>query len=135
MKTAWFPSHEACEVVEVEFLTLSGESHRRKLLVDSGFTGQSNMILGADETGLIWAMMDPAQASGALHGAQDRAWVTCRISEIGFQKAAIAILTDLGPLSLPDGIAGMVGLSFLRQFERWGAEQSPDGWRFCLAFE
>jgi len=87
----------------------------------------------ADADDLIRAVMAPAPAAGALHGEQNRAWVTCRITEIGFQKTLIAILADLEPLSLPEGVRGMVGLSFLRHFARWGAEQSADGWRFFLS--
>lgn len=36
-------------------------------------------------------------------------------------------------VSLPDGIHGMVGLTFLRQFKCWGAERGADEkWRFFL---
>lgn len=133
MPTVSFPSLDDAEVVEVEFLTLSGECRRLKLLVDSGFTGQSSIVLGVNEDDLIRAVMAPATATGALHGEQNRAWVTCRIPEIGFQRTLIAILADLAPLSLPEGIRGMVGLSFLRQFARWGAQQSADGWQFSLS--
>jgi hypothetical protein len=77
--------------------------------------------------------MEPGQVSGALTGEQVRAWVKCRVPEIGFQSTLIAIMTDLAPLSLPLGVHGMVGLSFLRRFSRWGAEHSTDGWRFYLS--
>jgi len=133
MPTVYFPSLQDAEVVAVEFLTLRGENHRRTLLVDSGFTGPSSVILGHDEGALIRAVMAPAPATGALQGEQNRAWVTCRIPEIGFQQTLIAILTDLGPLSLPENVQGMVGLSFLRNFSGWGAEQSAVGWRFFLS--
>ena|SRR5688572_12964386 len=133
MPTVYFPSLQDSEVVAVDFLSLRGENHRRTLLVDSGFTGPSSVILGDHETDLIRAIRAPAPATGALQGEQNRAWVTCRIPEIGFQKTLIAILTDLGPLSLPENVQGMVGLSFLRNFARWGAEQSAEGWRFFLS--
>jgi hypothetical protein len=133
MPTVYFPSLADAEVVEIEFLTLLGGSRRLKLLVDTGFTGQSSIILGDDEDELVRAIMAPAPATGALHGEQNRAWVTCRIPEIGFQKTLIAILTGLAPLSLPDDVRGMVGLSFLRHFTRWGAEQLTDGTRFFLS--
>ena len=134
MPTAYFPSPEAAEAVAVEFLTLEGESRRLLLLVNSGFTGQSSIILGNEADDLIRAVTAPAPASGALQGEQNRAWVTCRIAEIGFQQTLIAILTDLAPLSLPENVQGMAGLSFLRNFARWGAEQSSEGWRFFLSF-
>jgi hypothetical protein len=133
MPAVYFPSREEAEVVEVDFLMLAGGSRRLKLLVDSGFTGQSSFILGDHTDDLIWAVLDPTTTTGALHGQRDRAWVKCRIPEIGFQKTLIAILADVSPLSLPNDIRGMVGLSFLRQFSRWGGEQSSDGWRFVLA--
>jgi len=135
MPTAHFSSLNDCEVIEVEFLTVSGESRRRKLLVDSGFTGESSIVLGDHEDELIWAMMDPTQASGALQGEQNRAWVTCRIPEIGFQATVIAIHTDLTPLSLPEEIRGMAGLSFLRHFTQWGPERSGGTWRFSLSLD
>ena len=28
---------------------------------------------------------------------------------------------------------GLLGLTFLRQFHRWGAEHAADGWRFVLS--
>jgi hypothetical protein len=133
MPTVYFPSLQDAEVVAVEFLSLRGENHRRMLLVDSGFTGPSSVILGDHEIDLIRAVMPPAPAAGALQGEQNRAWVTCRIPEIGFQQTLIAILADLGPLSLPEGVQGMVGLSFLRNLSRWGAEQSASGWQFFLS--
>ena len=133
MPTVHFPSLDDAEVIEAEFVTLLGGSRRFRLLVDSGFTGPSSIILGNDQDDLIRAVMAPAPATGALHGEQNRAWVTCRITEIGFQKTLIAILADLAPLSLPEGVRGMVGLSFLRCFARWGAEQSAARWQFFLS--
>ena len=135
MPTDQFPSLEDAEIVEIDFLTLAGGNRRLKLLVDSGFTGQSSIILGDEHNDLIRAVMEPAPASGALHGEQNRAWVMCRIPEIGLQKTLIGILTDLSPLSLPEGIRGMVGLSVLRLFTRWGAEKSGDRWKFFLSFD
>jgi hypothetical protein len=130
MAVATFPSLGDCEVIEVEFTTLAGEAQRRRLLVDSGFTGASSFVLGEDDDGLIRATFDHAMATGALQGEQRRAWVTWRVPGLGLQKTSIAILANLEPLSLPEGVRGMVGLTFLRNFVRWGAEQSADGWRF-----
>lgn len=133
MAIVTFPSLADCEVVEVEFVVLAGGVQRRRLLVDSGFTGASSFVLGADEADLIHAAVDPAPATGALQGEQERAWVAWRVPGLSLQRASIAILTDLTPLSLPDGIHGMVGLTFLRSFPRWGSEQMADGWRFFLS--
>ena len=44
--------------------------------------------------------------------------------------------TDVESLSLPAGVQGMVGLTFLRQFKSWGAERGErETWRFFLANE
>jgi hypothetical protein len=130
MAVVTFPSLDDCEVIEVEFITLAGEAEHRRLLVDSGFTGESSIVLGQDDDGLIRATFDHAIATGALQGEQKRAWVKWRVPGLGLQKTSIAILADLEPLSLPEGKRGMVGLTFLRNFIRWGAEQSAEGWRF-----
>src|SRR3982750_4204997 len=103
MPTVTFPSADAAEVIEVEFAAAGG--HRRlKLLVDSGFTGQSSLVLGEDAADLIRAVAAPAPVTGALQGEQNRAWVSCRITDLGFTHTLIAILTDLSPLSLPPGV-------------------------------
>lgn len=133
MAVVYFPSLDLAEVIEVEFLTLQGGVRLLKLLVDSGFTGKSSVVLGRDASDLIRAQVPPAQVSGALQGAQDRGWVTCRIPQLSFQVTIIGIITDTSVLSLPPVVHGMAGLSFLRQFARWGAEQGADGWQFLLS--
>jgi hypothetical protein len=133
MAVATFPSLDDCEVIEVDFITLAGEVQRRRLFVDSGFTGASSFVLGDDDDGLIRARLDDARAAGALQGDQKRAWVTWRVAGLGLQRTSIAILANLEPLALPTGVHGMVGLTFLRNFTRWGAERAPDGWRFSLS--
>jgi hypothetical protein len=126
-------SLDDAEVIDVEFLTLQGGARSLKLLVDSGFTGKSSVILGDDANDLIRAELPAAQATGALQGPQDRAWVTCRVPELSFQCTLIAIITDVSSLSLPSDVDGMVGLTFLRMFARWGAERMPTGWHFFLS--
>jgi hypothetical protein len=103
------------------------------LLVDSGFTGKSSAILGREDVELIRAQIPAAQATGALSGAQGRGWVSCWIPHLDFHCTLVAIITDLSPLSLPAGVQGMAGLTFLRQFARWGAERTSGGWRFFLS--
>ena len=127
-----FPSLDAAETVEVEFVKLDGSGRALKLLVDTGFTGRSSVVLGIDAGDLIRACLPAAQTTGALKGPQDRAWVTCRIPGLDFQATVIAIVTDISALSLPSGVEGMVGLTFLRHFTRWGAEQTGAGWQFVL---
>jgi hypothetical protein len=133
MATAYYGSLDEAEVVSVEFLTLQGEARSLQLLVDSGFTGKSSVILGKDAMDLVRAEVPPAQATGALQGPQNRAWVTCRIAGLRLQSTLIAIITDIAPLLLPPGVQGMVGLSFLRQFSRWGSERTTSGWQFFLS--
>jgi hypothetical protein len=107
MATVYYPSLDDADVIHVEFLTLQGGVRSLKLLVDSGFTGRSSVILGNDAAELVRAQIQAAQATGALRGAQNRAWVSCRIPELSFQSTLIAIITDLTQLSLPPDVQGM----------------------------
>ena len=133
MAAVYFRSLDEAEVIDVEFLKPRGGARLLRLLVDSGFTGKSSVVLGREASELVRAQVPPAQVSGALQGAQNRGWVTCRIPELSFQCTIIGIITDTSVLSLPPGVQGMAGLSFLRQFARWGAEKTADGWRFFLS--
>jgi hypothetical protein len=120
------------EVVEVEFENRSGQWLRRNLLVDTGFCGLSSVILGFDSVNCAAASYQLAHAEGALQGPQVRAWVTCRVIDAGFHSTVIAIIADLKPLALPDGVEGMIGLNFLRLFNRWGSEKLAGDRRFFL---
>jgi hypothetical protein len=133
MASVYFASLDDAEAIELDFLRLDGSARRLKMLVDTGFTGKSSVILGPDANDLIRAVLPATQTSGALHGPRDRAWVTCRISPLAFESTIIAILADLSGLALPAGTDGMVGLTFLRQFARWGAACGPNGWLFFLS--
>lgn len=133
MGTTFWPSADDAELIEVEFIKLDGESRSLKLLVDSGFTGASGFVLGEDAIDLVRAEYDPAEVVGAIYGQQNRAWVTCHIPAMGFQRTLIAIITDTATLSLPAGVTGLAGLTFLRQFARWGAERRAEGWQFSLS--
>ena len=132
MPTVAWPSLADAEVIDVEFVTKKGVFERRLLLVDSGFIGESSIVLGLDSGELVTAKLEAVQTSGALQGSQNRGWVSCRIPALNFQRAFIAIVTDTQPLTLPERVQGMVGLSFLRQFARWGTERTEHGWRFSL---
>jgi predicted aspartyl protease len=132
MASVSFPSTDAAEVVELEFMKAQGGIRTLRLMIDTGFTGRSSLVLGNDAAELIRAALPETQTTGALMGLQARAWVTCRLPALSFQSTVIAIVTDLSSLSLPSGIDGMVGLSFLRQFARWGAERTGQEWRFFL---
>lgn len=134
MATVHFSSRREIEAIEIHFLTVHGMELPLTLLVDSGFTGQSSFVLPHDAPELIQAAAVAGQASGALHGLQQRALVTCRLPQLAFERSFIAILADLSPLALPPGVQGLVGLRFLRHFKRWGAERTADGsWQFFLS--
>ena len=132
MNTVFFASLHEADVIDVDVTSLSGDIRRLRLLVDSGFTGRSSLVLPGDMMDFSHADVPEAESSGALHGLQQRGWVSCRVAGLVKAQTVIAIFTDVSVLSLPNGVTGMAGLSFLRQFIRWGAERSNSGWRFFL---
>lgn len=135
MPTVYFPSLADAEVIDVEFVKSDGEARLMRLLVDSGFTGSSSLVLPESAVELMIAALPARQTAGALQGLKDRGWVTCRIADLSFQAAMITIVTDTSSLSLPPGVEGLAGLTFLRQFDGWGSERTENGWRFFLSEE
>lgn len=135
MNTVFFQSLFEADVIELDVTSLSGDVRHLRLLVDSGFTGRSSLILPVEMMDFIHADVPEAESSGALHGLQKRGWVSCQVTGFAKPQTVIAIFTDISVLSLPNDVTGMAGLSFLRQFIRWGAERSDTGWRFCLTDE
>ena len=133
MTTLFFPSLVDAEVIEVELLKLDGNFRSLRLLVDSGFTGTNSLVLSESAVDLLRAALPATHTSGALHGLKDRGWVTCRVAGLNFQAAQIAIITDTSSLSLPPGVEGLAGLTFLRQFARWGGQRTENGWQFFLS--
>lgn len=134
MPTAFFASHPQAEVVAVELQTLSGQHRPVQLLVDSDFTGESELILSIDESELTWTPIAAVQTAGALQGQQLRVVVMGRVPALSFDSPLVAILADLSQLNLPSGVSGIAGLTFLRRFDRWGAERTPgSGWQFFLS--
>ena len=133
MNTVFFASLYEADVIDVDVTSLSGDIRRLRLLVDSGFTGRSSLVLPGDMMDFSHADVPEAESSGALHGLQKRGWVSCRVAGLVKAQTVIAIFTDVSVLSLPKGVTGMAGLSFLRQFIRWGAERSEADWRFFLS--
>lgn len=133
MAIAHFPSLDDAEAIEVSFLKPQGGEVTLRLLVDSGFTGESSFVLPSGSTGLAHALAAPRQTAGALQGTQKRVLVTARIPALSFQTPGIAILADTAALGLPPGVHGMAGLQFLRNFHRWGSERTEaGGWQFFL---
>ncbi len=133
MPIARFLSRDECDVVIVELERATGGAVAMHLLVDSGFTGQSAMVLSNRHEDVFLAPFPEAESVGALSGPQRRALVNCLIPELGFRRALIAIVAPLEGLALPEGVDGIVGLRFLRMFAQWGAERLRNGeWRFVL---
>ncbi len=114
MAIAYFPSKAFEETVEVIFAKPDGGEVTMRLLVDSGFTGESSLVLPQYSDELAHSWIPGTQVAGAIQGIQRRMVVLCRISGLSFQMAAIAILADTASLALPPGIDGVVGLTFLR---------------------
>jgi hypothetical protein len=134
MAIAYFPCLVDADTIEVTFFRPAGGAVALRLLVDSGFTGQSSFVLSDLAHDLAYTTAPSSQAAGAIQGRQHRVVVFCRVPGLPFQSVAIAILADLAPLALPAGVQGIAGLKFLRQFRRCGAEQDDLGaWRFFLA--
>ncbi len=134
MATVYFPSNPDGEVIYVEFISPAAEARSLCLLVDSGFTGVSDIILSQADRDLVWGTLRRVEAFGALQGDQERAHVVGRIPGLVFEQRLTAIVTDLSQLILPHGVEGMAGLTFLRRFSRWGAERTTDGrWQFFLS--
>jgi predicted aspartyl protease len=133
MAIAHFPSLASAETVEVTFDPPTGAERTFRLLVDSGFTGQSSFVLPDTASNLAHAQAAASQVTGALQGTQQRVVVSCRVPAVAFQSVAIAILADVSGLALPPGIDGLTGLRFLRHFRRWGSERADTGgWNFYL---
>ena len=133
MPVAYFPSLTNAEVIDVSFAATTGGNVNLRLFVDSGFTGSSWFMLSRHLVNLAMSPAPAVRAFGAIHGIQQRVTVFCKIPTILYQARGVAIVTDLGPLSLPTGIDGTLSLRFLREFRRWGSEKMDDGsWRFFL---
>jgi predicted aspartyl protease len=133
MPVASFPCLEHGDTIELTFALPQGGEVTYRLLVDSGFTGQSSFVLPQTASHLAHALAPTAETAGALHGVQNRVVVVYRIAALAIETAAIAILADTAGLALPTGVEGMAGLRFLRQFRRWGAERGDAGdWQFFL---
>ena len=135
MPVAHFSFFQQLPTVLLTFHT-SGprEAIVRRLLIDSGFTGKSAFVLSPDDCERFrQRYAPPSQVTGALVGAHQRVWVKCSIPTLGFDTNLVAISSDLASCSLPAGIDGLAGLSFLSKFHRWGAELlSSREWEFFL---
>jgi hypothetical protein len=120
----------------MELVAPDGSVSSNRLLVDSGFTGESALVLAAHLEPMAHGYVDQANAAGALSGAQTRVVVQCRVPGLAFDEVLIAIAADITELALPPDVDGMAGLTFLRRFTSWGAERDLSGdWSFFLSDE
>lgn len=134
MPVVSFPSGPSADFVEMEIATRAGDRFHLRLVVDSGFSGRSAFVLADKWQHVSWADVVPSQAAGALSGPQQRGWVHCSIRQLAWQRRLIAIFADINPLVLPDDADGIAGLSFLRNFDAWGAARTISGqWQFQLS--
>ena len=136
MAIAYFASLEQADVMEVVFDKADGGEVALCLLVDSGFTGESCFVLPTANGNVHQAQATDSQLSGALKGPQKRSVVTGAIPALSVRFEALAVVADLSHLTLPNEVHGIVGLRFLRQFRRWGAEKTSGAtWRFFLEID
>ena len=133
MPTVYFSSLPHGEVVDVEFISIDGSTTCLRLLVDSGFTGSSSFVLPDDNRNLIHAEVIAGNVTGALTGLQKRGWLQFRVGGLGEEMEGISIFAETTGLSLPDGVSGLAGLTFLRKFQRWGAELQSGVWKFFIS--
>ena len=63
MPIAYFPSQEAAETLEVAFSKPAGGEATLRLLVDSGFTGQSSFVLPESAADLAHAQATASQVA------------------------------------------------------------------------
>ena len=135
MARTTFSFLEGYPVVDVTFPYADGVGRTsRRLVVDTGFTGRSALILDPrDHLTLRHKPHRTALVRGALAGSQDRISLVCSMPSLSYESILIAIVADLAPLSLPSEADGLAGLTFLDQFQAWGAEHDADGaWQFYL---
>lgn len=135
MHVARFPFFQHLPTVLVSLEARKGRSFlTRRLLVDSGFTGRSALVLSSGDAEMARRRFAPSsEVAGAIEGSRDRVWVKLAVPDIAFATSTIAISSDLAPLSLLPGIDGLCGLAFLNLFWRWGAERLANGeWVFFL---
>jgi hypothetical protein len=134
---AWsFAYHEGLPVVELDFaLVPTVGLTRRRLAVDSGFTGRSAFVLQpSDVVPLSQGLGPEGMVSGALAGRQRRMWVTYSLPTLATEKTALAMISPLDSLDLPPGVDGLAGLTFLQEFAEWGGRRDNAGnWSFVLA--
>ncbi|MDA0841494.1 MAG: hypothetical protein O2857_27350 [Planctomycetota bacterium] len=134
MANVYFQSLDQGDLILVEFLTTEGGIRPMTMLVDSGYCGQSSFVVPSNERSIFLAPAGVGYTSGAIIGNQERGLVICRVPQVVYEETMIAIFADTTSLSLPGPAEGLVGLRFLRQFNRWGAERTSEKtWRFFLS--
>src|SRR4051812_41265725 len=100
MAIAFFSSIEEAETIEVAFVDPHGGKKMLRLLVDSGFTGQSSFVLPQSQDVLAHAAAPMAQVAGAIQGSQRCVVVSSEVRGLSINIIATAILADTASLSL-----------------------------------
>ena len=136
MLSQTFPFHQGLPTITLSFAhRVSGQFVVRRLLVDSGFTGECDLLLSIDDCrDFRISFARSKDVGGALTGTHRLVWVKCALPELNFEKTVRSLEADLSTMSLADGIDGLVGLSFLTRFAAWGGRESngQDQWDFFL---
>ena len=136
MHSIEFPFFHGVPTVIVSFELPTHGQQQRRLLVDSGFTGKSAFVLSQDDAANFKKRSAAgSRIAGALAGPHQRVWVKCSLPALDFKAHLMAISADLRGLSLPPGVDGLAGLTFLLQFQYWGAKQLHDGWHFAISMD
>ena len=136
MLSQTFPFHQGLPTITLSFThRVSGKLVARRLLVDSGFTGECDLLMSIDDCrDFRISFARSKDVGGALTGTHRLVWVKCVLPELNFEKTVRSLEADLSTMSLADGIDGLVGLSFLTQFAAWGGREDngQDQWNFVL---
>ena len=136
MLSQTFPFHQGLPTITLSFVRrTSGESVARRLMVDSGFTGECDLLLSNDDCrDFRVRFARSTEVGGALTGTHRLVWVKCALPELKFESTVRSLEADLTSMSLPDGIEGLVGLSFLTRFSAWSGrhDNRRQDWDFVL---
>src|SRR5260370_10115365 len=94
MGIAFFPSLAQADIVEVSVSRRQGGETILRLVVDSGFTGESSFVLAKDAIDLALMPMPSLSAMGAIQGIQQRVLVFYHVAVLTVDATAIAVLAD-----------------------------------------
>ncbi len=136
MTSLTIPFHHGIPTITLLLMRrTTGQCVTRRLMVDSGFTGKCDLLLSNDDCRDFHVRFARStEVGGAITGTHRLVWVKCALPELTFERTVRSLGADLATMSLPNGIEGLVGLSFLTRFAAWGGRQdnSRQSWDFVL---